>query len=328
MSKLKFVLVVVLALSLSTIFMGLSDSHARKFPWKPIKVIVPLGAGGSHDLNTRAVAAVAYDYLGQPMIVQLMPGAGGKIAMHALKKAKNDGHTLLMSSASHLTIGPHVRNMGYDPLNDFEFVFMFTKADYMMAALASQPWKGFKQFIAAAKKNPNKISYGSSGIYGTGHLMLLKIMADTGAKIKHIPFKVGGPAYRAGLGGHIDTFGALPATGGTLGRYKRGQVQILGVCSKKRIKMFPKVPTMIENGVDFVLASKRTIIAPKGTPQDRIDFLVGAFKKLVKNKTYKKLLKKMGEKPSPLYGPALKADFVAEHAAFGKILASIGVKKK
>ena len=95
MSKLKFVLVVVLALSLSTIFMGLSDSHARKFPWKPIKVIVPLGAGGSHDLNTRAVAAVAYDYLGQPMIVQLMPGAGGKIAMHALKKAKNDGHTLL-----------------------------------------------------------------------------------------------------------------------------------------------------------------------------------------------------------------------------------------
>ncbi|MBT5947817.1 MAG: tripartite tricarboxylate transporter substrate binding protein [Nitrospinaceae bacterium] len=309
--------------------MGITQSHAaKKFPWKPIRVIVALGAGGGNDLNTRAVASVAHTYLGQPMIVQLMPGGGGKIGMNALMRAKNDGHTLMMSSTNHLTVSPHVRNMGFDPLKDFEFVFLFTKGDYMMTAMASQPWKGFKQFVGHAKKNPGKLSYGSSGVYGMGHLMLLKVMADAGIKLKHIPFKGGGPAYRAGLGGHIDTFGALPATGGTLGRYRRGQIQILGVASKKRNKLFPKVPTFRESGVNFVLASKRIMIAPKGTPKEHVDILVSGFKKLVKDKTYKSLLKKMGDKPTPLWGDALKKDVADDYMAYGEIFKSIGLEKK
>ena len=329
MSKFKWSIAFAVALSFPFLFMGTTKADAaRKFPWKPIRLIVALGAGGSHDLNSRAVASVAHTYLGQPMIVQLMPGGGGKIGMGALKRAQNDGHTLMMASSSHISVSPHVRNMGYDPFNDFEYIFLFTKADYMMAALASQPWKNFAQLKAFAKKNPGKVSYGSSGIYGVGHLMLLKVMADAGIKIKHIPFKGGGPAYRAGLGGHIDTFGALPATGGTLGRYRRGQVQILGIAAKKRNKMFPKVPTWRENGVDFVLASKRFIIGPKGIPQKHIEILVNGFKKLAKDKTYNRLLRKMGDKPTPLFGPALKKDIQEEYAAYGKILKSIGVTKK
>ena len=303
------------------------SNSANKFPSKPIKVIVALGAGGSSDLNARAIASVAYTYLGQPMIVQLMPGGGGKIGMNALLRSKKDGHTLMLASVNHLTVAPHVRKMGYDPLKDFEFIFLFTKADYMMAALSSQPWKGFGQFVSYAKKNPGKISYGSSGIYGMGHLMILKIMADKGIKLKHVPFKGGGPAYRAGLGGHIDTFGALPATGGTVGRYRRGQIQILGVASKKRNKLFPKVPTFRENGVDFVIASKRMMIAPKGVPKENISFLVTAFKKLVKDKTYKKLLKKMGEKPTPLWGDSLVKSVREDYSAYGKIFETIGAKK-
>ena len=261
------------------------------------------------------------------MIVQLMPGGGGKIGMNALLRSKKDGHTLMLASVNHLTVAPHVRKMGYDPLKDFEFIFLFTKADYMMAALSSQPWKGFGQFVSYAKKNPEKISYGSSGIYGMGHLMILKIMADKGIKLKHVPFKGGGPAYRAGLGGHIDTFGALPATGGTVGRYKRGQIQILGVAAKKRNKLFPKVPTFRENNVDFVIASKRMMIAPKGVPKENINFLVTAFKKLVKDKTYIKLLKKMGEKPTPLWGDSLVKSVGEDYSAYGKIFETIGAKK-
>jgi len=329
MSEIRWRYACAIVLSVSLLLMGtITADAAKKFPWKPIRVLVALGAGGGHDLNARAAASVAYDYLGQPMIVQLVPGAGGKIGMGILKKAKADGHTLMMASSSHTSVAPHVRNMGYEPFNDFEYIFQFTKADYMMAAMASQPWKNFKQFKAFAKKNPGKLSFGSSGIYGVGHLMLLKVMADAGIKLKHIPFKGGGPAYRSGLGGHIDTFGALPATGGTLGRYRRGQIQILGIASKKRNKMFPKVPTWRENGVDFLLASKRFVIGPKGIPQENIDFLVKGFNKITKDKTYKKLLKKMGDKPSPLFGPALKADIRAESAAYGKILKSVGITKK
>ena len=326
MNFFRFSCFLVLAFLIFLISPIKSDS-ANKFPSKPIKVIVALGAGGSSDLNARAIASVAYTYLGQPMIVQLMPGGGGKIGMNALLRSKKDGHTLMLASVNHLTVAPHVRKMGYDPLKDFEFIFLFTKADYMMAALSSQPWKGFGQFVSYAKKNPGKISYGSSGIYGMGHLMILKIMADKGIKLKHVPFKGGGPAYRAGLGGHIDTFGALPATGGTVGRYKRGQIQILGVAAKKRNKLFPKVPTFRENNVDFVIASKRMMIAPKGVPKENINFLVTAFKKLVKDKTYIKLLKKMGEKPTPLWGDSLVKSVGEDYSAYGKILETIGAKK-
>ena len=318
------------AAALAALFLlSAASAHAaRKFPWRPIRVIVALGAGGSHDLNSRAVASVAYDYFGQPMIVQLMPGGGGKIGMTALKRAKPDGHTIMLASASHLTIGPHVRNMGYDPLKDFTPIFMINKADYMMVSLPSKPWSDFEGMIAAARKNPGKVSYGSSGVYGTGHLMILKIMADRGIKLNHIPFKGGGPAFRAMLGGHIDTAGALPATGGTLGRYRRGQLNVLGVCSEKRNPLFPKVPTMKENGVDFVLASKRFYIGPKGIPQAHIDVLVEGFKKIMKNKTYRRLLSRMGETPTPLHGDALKKDIADEYDRFGKIFAGIGVKKK
>lgn len=158
--------------------------------------------------------------------------------------------------------------------------------------------------------------------------MILKIMADRGIKLNHIPFKGGGPAFRAMLGGHIDTAGALPATGGTLGRYRRGQLNVLGVCSEKRNPLFPKVPTMKENGVDFVLASKRFYIGPKGIPQAHIDVLVEGFKKIMKNKTYRRLLSRMGETPTPLHGDALKKDIADEYDRFGKIFAGIGVKKK
>lgn len=329
MSKIRWRVVSAVVLSMSLLFMGTTTADAaKKFPWKPIRLIVALGAGGSHDLNSRAVASVAHEYLGQPMIVQLMAGGGGKIGMGALRRAKPDGHTLMMASSSHLSVSPHIRNMGYDPMKDFEYIYLFTKQDYMMAAMASQPWKNFKQMVAHAKKNPGKVSYGSSGIFGIGHLMIMKIMADAGIKLKHIPFKGGGPAFRAGLGGHIDTFGANPATGGVLDRYRRGQVQILGVAANKRNKLFPKVPTLKESGVDFVLASKRFIVGPKGIPQENIDFLVNGFNKLVKDKTYKRLLSKMGDKPSPLWGPALKEDIRAEYEAYGKILKSVGVQKK
>lgn len=142
------------AAALAALFLlSAASAHAaRKFPWRPIRVIVALGAGGSHDLNSRAVASVAYDYFGQPMIVQLMPGGGGKIGMTALKRARPDGHTIMLASASHLTIGPHVRNMGYDPLKDFTPIFMINKADYMMVSLPSKPWSDFEGMIAAARK--------------------------------------------------------------------------------------------------------------------------------------------------------------------------------
>jgi tripartite-type tricarboxylate transporter receptor subunit TctC len=328
MNRHKWLLAIPALLAAVLLFLAAPSAEADKYPSKPIKMIVALGAGGSHDLNSRAIASVAHQYLGQPVIVQLMPGAGGKVGMGALKRAKADGYTLCLASSSHLTVAPHVRNMGFDSFKDFVPVFHFTKQEYMMSTLVKKPWKNFDEFVEAARKNPGKISYASSGVYGVGHLQLLKLQADKGIKLNHIPFKGGGPGIRALLGGHVDAAGGNPATGGTIDHVRAGKMRILAVADKKRSIHFPDAPTFREKGVDFLLASKRFVIVRAGTPQDRIDFLVNGFKKLVKDKTYNRLLKKMGDRPQPIWGKALLDDLRAEYKAFGAILRSIGATKK
>lgn len=327
MNRIRLFLIVSILLAAFFFVDGAPGAQAA-YPTKPIRLIVALGAGGSHDLNARAISSVAHEYLGQPLVVQLMPGGGGKVGMLALKRAKPDGYTLALASSSHLTVAPHVRNMGYKPLKDFVPIFHFTKQDYMLVTMGKKPWKSLDDFVEAARKAPGKISYGSSGIYGVGHLQLLKLMADKKIKINHIPFKGGGPAIRAMYGGHVDSGGGNPTTGGILDNYRIGKVRVLAIAAKKRNPLFPDVPTFREKGVDFILASKRFIVGPAGIPQERIDFLVDRFKKLVQDKTYKRLLSKMGDRPDPIYGKDLMTDLQNEYKEFGAILRSIGATKK
>ncbi|MDE0331049.1 MAG: tripartite tricarboxylate transporter substrate binding protein [Nitrospinae bacterium] len=299
---------------------------AEKYPSKPIKIIVPLGAGGSHDLHSRAVASVLHQYIGQPAYVQLMPGGGGKIGMGALKRAKPDGYTLAMGANSHLYMSPHVKDMGFDPFKDFIPVFQINELPYMLATLGNQPWKNFKEYIAAAKKSKGKIKHGSTGTYGLSHTMMLKIAYDTKTKLPHVPFRGGGPAMKAMLGGHVQTAGANPATGGVLSNYKSGKIRILGVAAAKRFPLFPDVPTFREQGVDLLLSSKRIIMAPAGTPKDRIDILEKALLKMAKDKTFKRLLRKMGVKAEPVVGEKLLKEVRAEYESNKDIYKNAGVK--
>ena len=299
---------------------------AEKYPSKPIKIIVPLGAGGSHDLHSRAVASVLHQYIGQPAYVQLMPGGGGKIGMGALKRAKPDGYTLAMGANSHLYMSPHVKDMGFDPFKDFIPVFQINELPYMLATLGSQPWKNFKEYIAAAKKSKGKIKHGSTGTYGLSHTMMLKIAYDTKAPLPHVPFRGGGPAMKAMLGGHVQTAGANPATGGVLSNYKSGKIRILGVAAAKRFPLFPDVPTFREQGVDLLLSSKRIVMVPAGTPKDRIEILEKALLKVAKDKTFKRLLRKMGVKAEPVVGEKLLKEVRAEYESNKDIYKNAGVK--
>ena len=320
----KIALAVVLSLGLLTF--TAPPAAAEKYPSKPIKIIVPLGAGGSHDLHSRAVASVLHQYIGQPAYVQLMPGGGGKIGMGALKRAKPDGYTLAMGANSHLYMSPHVKDMGFDPFKDFIPVFQINELPYMLATLGNQPWKNFKEYIAAAKKSKGKIKHGSTGTYGLSHTMMLKIAYDTKAPLPHVPFRGGGPAMKAMLGGHVQTAGANPATGGVLSNYKSGKIRILGVAAAKRFPLFPDVPTFREQGVDLLLSSKRIVMAPAGTPKDRIDILEKALLKVAKDKTFKRLLRKMGVKAEPVIGEKLLKEVRAEYESNKDIYKNAGVK--
>jgi tripartite-type tricarboxylate transporter receptor subunit TctC len=303
------------------------SSTAGKFPTKPIRVIVPTGPGGSTDVTSRLVASVVHQYLGQPMIIQLKGGAGGSIGMAATMAEKADGYTLVFGTGNHTSIVPHVRNVPYDSLNDFIPVFKVNNDPYMIVALPNR-YKTFNDLIKDMKANPGKRSYASNGLYGNGHSMILKIELDKGVKFKHVPFKGGGPAMRAMLGGHVDTSGGLFATAGTLSNYKKGKVAILAVAAAKRDPLAPDVPTFREQGVDFVYQLWRGFLAKKGTPQDRIDIIVDALYKTMKDKTFKRMMKAVGSPPNPLHGKAYKDMILAEHKQFGKIFQQVGVKKK
>jgi tripartite-type tricarboxylate transporter receptor subunit TctC len=307
---------------------SVSLAETASFPSKPIRLINPSAAGGSTDLNARAIASVTHTYLGQPMIVQLMPGGGGKQGVLKVVRSKPDGHTVLFTSGSHTTISPIVRKLGYDTRKDLIPIFQTTESPYMMVSMASKPWKNFKEFVAAAKKNPGKVSFGSNSIYGNGHLMILKIMADMNIKLGHVPFKGGGPALRAMMGGHVDSAAALPATGAASSLIKKGKMNLLAVAADQRIKEYPNAPIFKELGVDFRLYVWRTFFVPAGTPKERIDILVEGLKKVMKDKTYRRLAGKMKEKIIPLYGPKLVKKFNDEYARHEAIFRSMGIVKK
>lgn len=328
MNMRKWLSMISALMATAVLFFAPSAVEAAGFPNKPIRIIVPTGPGGSVDLHARAVGSVIHEYLGQPMIVQLKGGGGGRVGLSYVQQAKPDGYTLLFTLGSQLVLTPHARNLGFDPRTAFVPIFKLNHSDYMLVSPANKPWKNFDEFIREAKKNPEKVSYGSSGMFGPGHTMILKIMADKGIKLNHVPFKGGGPAMRAMLGGHVDTAGAMPATGGTLGRVRAGKLRVLAVAAQKRNPLFPDAPTFKEKGVDFAFPMWRGFVAPKGTPQDRIDIIASALGKVVKNKTFKGLLKRMGEKPNPLEAKALGVLINDEYTQFGNILKDILAKKK
>jgi tripartite-type tricarboxylate transporter receptor subunit TctC len=276
------------------------------YPSKPIKVIIATGAGGSHDLHSRAVASVIPAYLGQAFIIQMKSGGGGKIGMTALKNAKPDGYTIGLTTSSHFAIAAHGKDMGFDTLKDFIPFYQVNFAPTMVVVKASSPWKTMAEFAAAAKAAPGKLTMSSSGQAGSSHMMLLQINNGLGIKVKHVPFRGGGKAFNAMVGGHVDMAMATP----------------------KRSKLLPDVPTLYELGVDYEYLSWRVFSAPAGTPQDRIDVLVKALRQTSKDKTFKRLLKRFGEQNNPLDGPELKKKYLETYNFYGKLFEKNGLKYK
>lgn len=305
-----------------------SPAKAAMYPHKPVRVILATGAGGSHDMHCRAVASVIHEYLGQPFLCMVRGGGGGKIGMGALKRSKPDGYTIALGSGSHFALAVHARNMGFDTLKDFVPIYQVNYAPFLMVSKPDRPWKDFDGFIAAARKNPGKYSFGSSGAYGSSHLMLLQTMSAMGIKVKHVPFRGGGKAWNAMWGGHVDVAASTPTTGGALARIRAGTLNALAVASPKREKLFPNTPTFREKRVDYIVNSWRVFIAPSGVPKDRIATLVKALRKVSKDKTFKKLLKRFGEQNIPLDGPELQKAYNDSYYFYEKVFKKLGIKKK
>jgi tripartite-type tricarboxylate transporter receptor subunit TctC len=265
-------LVLVQALSLAAM--------AQDYPARPVKIIVPFGAGGPADVFARQLAQYLSDSLKQSFVVEDRPGAGAIIGTDAVAKSPPDGYTLLMMSNTHTTNESLIPNKPYQLMRDLVPVATVNYSDLLMVIHPAVAAKDLKEFIALAKKEPGKLNYASSGPGTPYHMAgeLFKVM--TGTDIVHVPHKASGEARNSVIGGHVQMmFDAITTMAENA---KAGQVRALGTTGLKRSAITPDVPTIAEAGVPGYEATIWLgVMAPAGTPKPIIDKLNAEIDKVI-----------------------------------------------
>jgi tripartite-type tricarboxylate transporter receptor subunit TctC len=245
-------------------------ASAQGYPARPITVIAGFAAGGSVDTVARIVAKRLADNLGQNVLVDNKPGAGGVVATQQVARSAPDGYTILLAAVGSLAVSPHlVAKIGYDPLRDLAPITMAVVFSNVIVVHPSFPAKTLAEFVAAAKASPGKITYGSSGIGGTGHLAGALFALTAGIDIVHVPYKGGAPAMQDLLGGQIPVVFGTPVT--SVPHVKSGKIRALATTGTARATVMPDVPTVAESGYPgFQAINWYGYVAPARTPKDVI----------------------------------------------------------
>jgi tripartite-type tricarboxylate transporter receptor subunit TctC len=234
------------------------------YPDRAIHLVVPFAPGGNADVVGRVVAEEMHKTLGQPVVVDNRGGAGGSIGAEAVAKSAPDGYTLLVGSNGPLTVNPFVQaKLGYDPLKDFTPVALTSYVPHCIAVNPGVEAKTLQELIALSKTKPVNIA--TSGVGSATHLTLERLIAATGAKLTHVPYRSGGQLIPDLLAGSIQA--AMTEFSIVRPQHQGGKVRIVAVASAQRSKLEPGIPTFIESGVkDFTASSYIGVVAPAGTP--------------------------------------------------------------
>lgn len=243
-------------------------AQAANWPTKAVTLIVPFPAGGSTDAVARAIGIKLTEKTGQSVVVDNRAGATGTIGAGQVKRAAPDGYTLLVSSLGPFVIAPHlIKGMPYDALKDFDLLTVAVRAPNVLVVPASSPLKTVADVIAAAKKDPGKLTFASSGNGSSDHLTAELFWLQTGTSGAHIPYKGGAPAIQDLLGGQVDA--SFQNVNAVLQHIAAGKLRAVAVTGDKRSTVLPDVPTLSESGVKGVdVYSWQGIAAPKGLPAD------------------------------------------------------------
>jgi len=242
------------------------------WPDRPIQLLIPYPPGGSADLLGRPLAMKLQERLGQNVVLEYKPGAGGTVASQALARAKPDGHTLILVLAAHAINASLYPKLPYDTRKDFAPVSLVANLPMIVAASSSLKANTIPELIAAAKAAPGKLTFGSAGNGNTGHLAAEFFSAQAGIKMTHVPYKGSAGVVNAMLAGEIDlTFDSISTSWPQI---KSGRMRALAVTGEKRASISPDVPTMIEAGMPgFVINGWYAILAPAGTPTPVVERL-------------------------------------------------------
>ena len=303
-----------------------SASAAAQFPAKPIRIIVPFAPGGNVDITARLVAPGLAEALGQPVIVENKPGAGGTIGADSVAKAPPDGYMLLMGSNSTFSVAPSLYPKNpYHPVRDFAPVIAIASAPFVLVTNPAIPAKSAQELVAAAKSKPGKMTMSSAGTGSSNHLVGELFQEISGARFTHVPYKGSGQALTDLMGGQVDLhFDQITSAASHI---QAGKLRALLVTAPQRVPMLPDVPTATEAGYATFEATNVTgLIAPAGTPREVIDKLAAATQKVLAQATIKERLAGIGAEPMggtpEQFGAYIREDF----AKWSRIVKEANVK--
>ena len=272
----------LIQLAVATLAVSSAASWAQTFPVRPIKLVIAFPAGGPTDITMRQLAENASKILGQPVIIDNKPGAGGTLPAQALQTAQPDGYTLAQMPLGVFRL-PYTTKINWDPVKDINYVINVTGYAFGIVVPADSPFKTWADFVAYAKANPGKLTYGSTGTFTSPHLTTELIAQKAGIQLQHVPYKGSADLMLATVSGQLmaaaDSTGFAP-------QVEAGKLRVLNTWGDKRLAKFPDAPTLKELGYDTVQNSPFGIGAPKGTPPEVVQKVHDAFKKAMEEPSY------------------------------------------
>lgn len=315
---------------LSVAVVGLLAAHPvlaqDNYPTKPIRLIVPFVAGGGGDILARMVMNRVATELGQPIVFENLPGAGGNVGSLAAVRAPNDGYTLLYGTNGTLAINQTLyKKPGFDPLVDLQPVGQLTRIAAMVVVRPGLPVTTMGDLVKLLKDNPGKYTFASAGNGTTSHLAGEILKASTGAAVVHIPYRGGAPAMTDVIGGQVDLM--IDVMPNTVPQVKGGRLRGLAVTTATRVSTWPDMPTVAESGVkDFDVSAWDAIVAPAGTPPAVVNRLNAAIRQALADPELRRQLLDRGSEVSTGTPQALGAHIRTEIDRWGQAVKRSGAQ--
>jgi len=304
-----------------------TSALAQQYPTKSITMLVPYAAGGPTDTVARVIAQAMGKPLGQTIIVENRPSAGGILAPEQVKNSRPDGYTILIHHIGMATTPWLYRQLRFNPIDDFEPIGLINDVPMTLIGRPTFTPNNFKEFLSYIKANKDKVTYANAGIGAASHLCGMLFMSTIQTDFLTVPYKGTGPAMNDLLGGQVDFM--CDQTTNTTSQIKSGKVKPYAVTSKKRVASLPSLPTLDEEGLKgFEVGIWHGLYAPKGTPKPVIDKLSSALQQSVRDETVRKRFADLGAETMPperATPDALRKHLKAEIDKWGPLIKKAGV---
>jgi tripartite-type tricarboxylate transporter receptor subunit TctC len=302
-------------------------AFAQDYPTRTVTMVVPYAAGGPTDTVARVLGQAMTKPLGQTVVIENKPSAGGILGPEQVKNAKADGYTILIHHIGMATTPALYRQLRYNPLTDFEYIGLINEVPMTIIGKPTLAAKDLKELLAYIKANKEKVTYANAGLGAASHLCGMLFMSAIQTDVLTVPYKGTGPAMNDLLGGQVDFM--CDQTTSTTGQIKAGKVKVYGVTSKQRVASLPDVPTLDEQGLKGAeVGIWHGLYAPKGTPKPVLDKLVAALQEALKDQGLRQRYTDLGavtfppEKQTPA---ALLQHLKAETDKWGPMIKKAGV---